>query len=173
VVTRYRRLGARPTGVVLIYRLVLVGADGLVSHQEAAVFLVRARHLPRLRSGRSLRAFATGWRPEQLPADAEVGELLRLRGERVLARILPLRRAAAQALRRRSDLLRVTSSSASRQLVQASLFDRRAVRQRARQDAANAMELFDLEHDPAGSERIGDLTLRAELDAVLVIEGSA
>jgi hypothetical protein len=35
------------------------------------------------------------------------------------------------------------------------------------------MELFDLEHDPAGSERIGDLTLRAELDAVLVIEGSA
>jgi superfamily II DNA or RNA helicase len=173
VLARVRPAARLRPAIALVYRLALVDDDNRAAHQEAAVFLVRPRlPLPPLPSSAALRAFAAAWDPGRLPPDTALHQLLRQRAETMLRRVVPLRRAAAAAIQRRNDLLRVAMPSASRQMVQASLFDRRALRRRARQDAATTIELFELEHDPATTGPWKEVAALVALQGVLVIGGA-
>jgi hypothetical protein len=171
--TPRRRSGFLP-GLVLLFIQTLKDADGRAVHAELTVLRI---------------ASAAGWiAPASPSALRQLAEGLRTLGERpgslihdrlaqalteATARVTEQRAAARDALRLRVEHLARRQPSAARQMVQAGLFDRRAVLGAARRRATRVEQLQELGACLGALDRTEHLAGRTDLAAVLIVRGGS
>jgi superfamily II DNA or RNA helicase len=162
--------GRTPPGFVCIYALSLAGDDGAVAHAQVV-------------------AVHTSGEPVRMPRTAmEVRRLVRRfvesRGTAVreavtdrFAGLADLVAAdvgrAVSSLERREQGLAAATPSAARQLVQAGLFDQRAVRADAARRRAAVVQMDDVERQLGALKAARRLAFRLDLRAVLVAASRA
>ncbi len=169
-----RRGSAIPAGLVLLFTQTLRDADGRAVHAELKVLRV---------------ASAAGWiAPASPSAVRALVEQLRTLSERpgsaihdrlshalaeATGQVTGQRAAAREAARLRMAQLARSQPSAARQMVQAGLFDRRAVLGAARRRATRDALLEDLGGRLGALDRTEHLAGRTELAAALIVRGGA
>ena len=169
VVCEHRRRTSRLTpGVVAVFRLSLADVDGRPIHAEAVGLRLDSIPLPHRDAG-GLRALAAAVRGWSLNPSHQVYQELAHLGAGAEARTAVLQKAADRSTAQREEALRRTPPSAATQMVQAGLFDRRALSARARATAARTvlLEVADARQD--ARERSGRPKLETELIAVVVL----
>ena len=156
-------------GVYAFYTIVLETADGRVVHRELTALRSEAAPCTPLRTAADLRAFAARFRDT---ADSTLRDrLLRHHQHRLEGIASEWRQAAAWLADRDRSILQSLPSAATR-LVQAGLFDQRAIRMsalRARASALLTEEIGRRLHDITASSTLHP---SAQLCAVLVVTGS-
>ena len=172
VVSTLDRRARMPPGLFLVLAMTVLGGDGSLLHAEPRLVRVDlSNHCGRLDTGR-LREFV-----EALAGPG--ANALWPRGDREhrdqLDLITAREHARLERQRRREQAIARTSAeghlSAARQLVQAGLFDRRALRAAAL-DAASADRLRrDLSERAARASATSSPVLRTELIAALLVPG--
>jgi superfamily II DNA or RNA helicase len=166
-----RRSRFRP-GLILVFNQTLSDVDGRRVHAEASVLFVET--LAGWNAGgapRSLRRVVEEVRTlGQRPGTPIHGYLIHAR-DQMAERVGQLRAAARDAIRLREERLRHGQPSAARQLVQAGLFDRRAILRMARREATRDLQLHDFDARLRSLARTGHLVSSVDLAAALHIRG--
>ena len=169
VVCEHRRRTSRLTpGVVAVFRLSLADVDGRPVHAEAVGLRLDSIPLPHRDAG-GLRALAAAVRGWSLNPSHQVYQELAHLGAGAEARTAVLQKAADRSTAQREEALRRTPPSAATQMVQAGLFDRRALSARARATAARTVLLDVADARQDARERSGRPQLETELIAVVVL----
>ena len=168
-----RHAAGLPRGLTLVFRLTVSDSNGRVEHQESLVLSTVLPVRPaELRSASRLRVFfeqlGAGWLERHGPHP----RVLREAEESMLATVLQARGRRLEARGRRLRLMAASQPSTSRRMVQAGLFDSRALRRRARDDAARAVRLGSLVHEGEALGESAPPVARVELMAALVAERS-
>ena len=168
VVCRLRRgTGQLAPGVVAVFTVSLTDADGRSVHSEAVPLHLEpwASPGPGLRTLRELSDALRRWAGE--PGHGVHEELTRLVRE-AEARTAILQQAADSEMARRDEGLRRTPSAAAA-MVQAGLFERRALVAHARATAVRGALLDAIDARLQARERSGRLQAHVELVAILQI----
>jgi superfamily II DNA or RNA helicase len=169
--TRSGRMGP---GIVLVFTVRLEDRWKRRVHAESYVLFARGTpQLPFERSAASLRRLADVIREMSGVPGLGIRERLADLQKDVRDRVERVYRAANQKARPREEALRHVHGSAARALVQAGLFDRRAVRAAAHDRAVQERRLYEMgarRDTPAPADA---LDVHVELSGVLVIARSA
>jgi superfamily II DNA or RNA helicase len=159
---------ALPRGTLLVYVLEARTADGGQVHGETAVFHIRLADSP-TPDPASIRSWVN-----RILQGAEIAVRATL-DTRVARLGVDIRRAHASycdELQRRERSIARARPSAARQLVQAGLFDRRALREASQRERRRAEALEESEARLDALPTTGDLIVGARLAAVLVVRKS-
>lgn len=160
-----RRDGCDTSAITLVYALSLVSAEGDVAHTEplTLAFECNTRH--------SARSVADSLRllqrllAEKQPA---IDSLIDGRFTAITREVIPLHRTAMAGLAAREAAIGQLHTSPARDLVQAGLFDRRALRLAEAEHAADRQRREDAEAGLKAVAAAGVLTRRVTLEAALL-----
>lgn len=158
------RRGDLAPGVVCVYALSLISADNSVAHAEliAARAAMGVKNVPR--TPNDVRRFVH-WFVAAREAAVDDG-ISRTAAARSAAISMDIRRAI-DALERRERAIAVTLPSTAQQLVQAGLFDRRALLARAARTRAAGEQHLEIRRALDGLAGARDLSASLDLRAVL------
>jgi hypothetical protein len=168
-----RRGTSLPPGLRLLVVQTLSDADGRPVHAETVVLHLDVGHgwvAPMSSDG--LRNLVREVRALVEQPESALHESLAHRLAQTIERVGSLRQAARTTVELREGRLRVAPPSAARQMIQAGLFDRRAVLGAARRRAARDAALHDVDARLERRERAEHLVGRTELAAALIIRGA-
>jgi superfamily II DNA or RNA helicase len=170
--TLIRRGTSLRGGLRLLVVQTLSDADGRAVHAEAVVLHLDvgpgwAAPMP----SEGLRNLVREWWALVEQPESALHDFLAHRLAQAIERVGGLRQAARTTVRLREDRLVPVQPSAARQMIQAGLFDRRAVLGAARRRAARDAALHDLDARLERRERAEHLVGRTELAAALIVRG--
>ncbi len=165
---RARASTLRP-GLVLVVIQTLTDLDGRRLHSEASVVSVDPTSLSTGYGERTLRRVVEDIDTNIRRSTTTIGQRLGADLQRIAERIESQRAAARTALRLREERLRDGLPSAARQLVQAGLFDRRALSTVGWKRAMNDAHIRELDARLQALERGTQLVAGVELAAVLLV----
>jgi superfamily II DNA or RNA helicase len=166
-----RRSGFRP-GLVLVFDQTLTDVDGRRVHAEASVLFVQMEPAWTVeRSAQSVRQVVEDVRVLSLRPGSVIHEQLAHALDQMAERVGRLHLAAREAIRLREERLWHGQPSAARQMVQAGLFDRRAVLNLTRRAATHDAQRRDADARLRSLERGAHLVGGVELAATLLILG--
>jgi superfamily II DNA or RNA helicase len=163
-----------PRGLRLLVVQTLCDADGRAVHAEASVLhLDLAADWTGPTSSRETRQLLETLRALGQQPGSALHDVLSRALAQATRRIGSLREGARAAIRLREERLLRSEPSAAQLMVQAGLFDRRAVLGAARRRTARDAQLQDMDSHLKALDRTGDLVGRTEIAAALIIRGGS